>query len=205
MKYKHTKLVKNNPKLGLVNLIIKDKQQSIDLELPHSAAKFLQEYLESNIDTALSMRHEYYSLKPLPQWTGNELRALRNSLGLDLDAFHWILGVSRSTLYNYERSDALEPVVAVALEYLVSRKMVNKKLTQNTYNKLIQTLERLALTGEEIRSFRLSQELKQEAFGTKMHWSRQQVSYIENRSPSLSQSLYIRYFYEPLLKKASLA
>jgi DNA-binding transcriptional regulator YiaG len=200
MKYKHTKLVKSNQKLGLANLTIKGKQQSIDLELPHSAAKFLQDYLEFNIDTALSMQHEFYSIKPLPVWTGTELKALRKSLGLELDPFRWIIGVTTTTLCKYEKSYKLTEVISVALEYLVSRKLVNEPLTQRSYDKLIAKLEKLSLTGEAVKSFRLSQGITQETFGNKMHWSRKQVSYIENRSPSLSQSLYIRYFYEPLLK-----
>ncbi len=199
MKYKHTKLIENNRKLGLSSLVINGNEQAIKLELPHSAAKFLQEYLESNIETALSIRHQYHSIKPLPTWTGAELRALRQSLGLELDAFRWLLGVTTTTLCSYEKCVQLPSVVSVALEYLVSRRLANNKLTQRSYDKLIDKLEQLSLSGDEIKAFRLSQEVTQEAFGAKMHWSRKQVSYIENHSPSLSQSLYIRYFYEPLI------
>jgi len=200
MKYKHTKLIRNYPKLGLTKLRISNNEQSIDLDLPHSAAKFLQDYLESNINTARFVQEEYHSLKPLPKWTGNELRALRKSLGLDLDAFSWLIGVTITTLCKYEKSKSLNETVSVALEYLISRKLMNSKLSQRAYNNLINKLERLILTGEVVRSFRISQGVTQETFGAKMHWSRKQVSYIENRSLSLSQSLYIRYFYEPLLK-----
>lgn len=200
MKYKHSKIIGKDQTLGLSNLSIFSNGHSLELELPHGAAKFIQEYLESNIDVANSIKNDYHSIKPLPNWTGLELQALRESLGLELEAFRVILDITTTTLCAYERASSLPVVVSVALEYLVTRKLLGCQLTQYTYDKLIDKIQRLLLTGEQIRKARLSQEVTQETFGTKMHWSRKQVSYIENRSPSLSQSLYVRYFYDELIK-----
>jgi len=107
MKYKHSKIIGKDQTLGLSNLSIFSNGHSLELELPHGAAKFIQEYLESNIDVANSIKNDYHSIKPLPNWTGLELQALRESLGLELEAFRVILDITTTTLCAYERASTL--------------------------------------------------------------------------------------------------
>lgn len=200
MHLNHTKKLCRSAKTGLTRLRIEsDSGKSLELDLPNDSAPFIQEVLESGLRRAKEIRKFNNNIRETPKWSGEKLKYLRRHIGLDGDAFIALLEINRQTLWNYERSEELPKYVSAALEYITQKKLVNQKLTQRSYDRLVEKLGGLKLSGCDITNLRFKLELTQESFGKLMHLSRQQVSYLELKTPSMAQSLFVRYFCEPFI------
>ena len=198
MKFNYTKLINSDSLGGYSVVSIKKDKAWIELPLLSTkTANYIRILLEEDLRTGAKKQNLVHFRTNDPRCLTIKAKAFQESTGVGPPTFFRLFGISSyRTIQMLMLEKYLPRDLGVAFQYVIDNKLIAGKLTPKKQENVRKRFEKSRVTGLAVYQLRRKLGLSQMAFGKAMGYSRQRVSYIEASTPSIIQSLFLRYYYQ---------